>query len=131
MGWQEREIEVVKYCDPDQITMYLPAHGNAVVDSMPNPLGKVYVAIAKRPGFDGDTRGAFDDAIWVQLAKARMALLALEATEKSVRAPLVVPRDVQKMTFGDDAIIPTDKPQGVHGSVLDVPHHPFHEANTP
>ncbi len=129
MGWQEREIEVVKYCDPDQITMYLPAHGNVVVDSMPNPLGKVYVAIAKRPGFDGDTRGAFDDAIWVQLAKARMALLALEATEKSVRAPLVVPRDVQKMTFGDDAIIRTDNPQGVQRVGLDVPQYAFQEGS--
>src|SRR5258708_12257829 len=127
MGWQEREIEVVKYCDPDQMTMYLLGDGNAVVDSMPNPLGKVYVAIAKRPGFDGDTRGAFDDAIWVQLAKARMALLALEATEKSVRAPLVVPRDVQKMTFGDDAIIRTDNPQGVQRVGLDVPQYAFHE----
>lgn len=128
-GWEEREIEVVKYCDGDQITMYLPNHGNQVVDMMPNPLGKVYVAIAKRPGFDLETRGAFDDAIWVQLAKARMALLALEATEKSVRAPLVVPRDVQKMTFGDDAIIRTDNPQGVVRVGIDVPQYAFQEGS--
>jgi hypothetical protein len=127
MGWAQREIEVVKYCDADQITMYLPAHGNVVVDSMPNPLGKIYVSIAKRPGFDQEIRGAFDDAIWVQLAKARMALLGLEATEKSVRAPLVVPRDVQKMTFGDDAIIRTDNPGGVQRVGLDVPQYAFQE----
>lgn len=129
MGWEAREIEVVKYCDGDQITMYLPAHSNQIVDQMPNPMGKVYVAIAKRPGFDTDTRGAFDDAIWVQLAKARMALLAMEATEKSVRAPLVVPRDVQKMTFGDDAIIRTDNPQGVQRVGLDVPQYAFQEGS--
>jgi len=127
MGWAQREIEVVKYCDPDQITMYLPAHGNQLVDQMANPMGKVYVSIAKRPGFDQETRGAFDDAIWVQLAKARMALLGLEATEKSVRAPLVVPRDVQKMTFGDDAIIRTDNPAGVVRVGLDVPQYVFQE----
>lgn len=126
-GWAEREIEVVKYCDADQIVMYLPNHGDHIVDMMPNVLGKVYVSIAKRPGFDMEIRGAFDDAIWVQLAKARMALLGLEATEKSVRAPLAVPRDVQKMTFGDDAIIRTDNPEGVRRVALDVPQYAFQE----
>ena len=126
-GWAEREIEVVKYCDADQIVMYLPNHGDHIVDMMPNVLGKVYVSIAKRPGFDTEIRGAFDDAIWVQLAKARMALLGLEATEKSVRAPLAVPRDVQKMTFGDDAIIRTDNPEGVRRVALDVPQYAFQE----
>lgn len=126
-GWEEREIEVVKYCDGDQITMYLPNHSNQIVDTMPNVLGKVYISIAKRPGFDLEIRGAFDDAIWVQLAKARMALLGLEATEKSVRAPLAVPRDVQKMTFGDDAIIRTDNPEGVRRVALDVPQYAFQE----
>lgn len=127
-GWEHREIEVVKYCDSDQITMFLPNHGNLIVDMMPNPMGKVYVSIAKRPGFDSEVRGAFDDAIWVQLAKARMALLGLEATEKAVRAPLVVPRDVQKMTFGDDAIIRTDNPQGVMYPQRDIPQYAFQES---
>lgn len=112
-GWAEREIEVVKYCDNDQIVMYLPQHGNQVIDRMDNPLGKIYVSIGKRPGYDNEIRGAFDDAIWIQLAKSRMALLGLEAAEKNVRAPLAVPRDVQKMTFGDDALIRTDSPDKV------------------
>jgi len=127
MGWAEREIEVVKYCDADQILMYLPQHGEAIVDHMPNPLGKVYVSIGKRPGYDNEVRGAFDDAIWVQLAKARMALLGLEATEKTVRAPLAVPRDVQKMTFGDDAIIRTDSPEKIRRVGIDVPQAAFQE----
>lgn len=112
-GWEEREIEVVKYCDNDQIVMYLPQHGNQVIDRMENFLGKVYISIGKRPGYDNEIRGAFDDAIWIQLAKSRMALYGLEAAEKNVRAPLAVPRDVQKMTFGDDAIIRTDNPDKV------------------
>lgn len=127
MGWAEREIEVVKYVDPDQMIMFLPQHGNQVIEMMANPMGKVYVSIAKRPGFDREVRGAFDDAIWVQLAKSRMALLGLEATEKSVRAPLAVPRDVQKMTFGDDAIIRTDNPDKVRRIALDVPQYAFQE----
>lgn len=127
MGWAQREIEVVKYCDSDQLIMFLPQHGNQVIEMMANPMGRVYVAIAKRPGFDREIRGAFDDAVWVQLAKARMALLGLEATEKSVRAPLAVPRDVQKMTFGDDAIIRTDNPDKVRRIALDVPQYAFQE----
>lgn len=112
-GWAEREIEVIKYCDNDQIVMYLPQHGNQIIERMDNPLGKIYISIAKRPGYDSEIRGAFDDAIWIQLAKSRMALLGLEAAEKNVRAPLAVPRDVQKMTFGDDALIRTDNPDKV------------------
>lgn len=113
VGWQQREIEVVKYCDGEQIVMFLPQHGNQIVDRMDNPLGKVYVSIGRRPGYDNEVRGAFDDAIWIQLAKSRMALLGLEAAEKNVRAPLAVPRDVQKMTFGNDALIRTDNPDKV------------------
>lgn len=128
-GWAEREIEVVKYCDGDQIIMYLPNHGDQVVEMMANPLGRVYVSVAKRPGFDMEIRGAFDDAIWVQLAKARIALLGMEATEKAVRAPLVLPRDVQKMTFGDDAIIRTDNPQGVTYPARDIPQFAFQEGS--
>jgi hypothetical protein len=127
-GWAEREIEVVKYQDADQILMYLPSHGCTIVDHMPNPLGKVFISIGKRPGFDNEIRGAFDDAIWVQLAKARMALLGLEATEKTVRAPLAVPRDVQKMTFGDDAVIRTDNPDKIRRVGIDVPQASFQEA---
>lgn len=120
-GWETREIELVKYCDEDQIVLYLPAHSDTVVERMDNPLGKVYVSIAKRPGFDGEIRGAFDDAVWVQLAKARMALLGLEATEKAVRAPLVVDRTTTNMTFGDDAIIRSDNPDKLKYLVRDVP----------
>lgn len=121
VGWAEREIEVIKYCDADRIVMYMPNHGDCVIDDMKNPLGKVYVSIGKRPSYDREPRGAFDDAIWPYLAKSRMALLGLEATEKTVRAPLAVPRDVQKMTFGDDAIIRTDSPDKIRRIGIDVP----------
>lgn len=127
-GWAEREIEVAKYTDADTIVMYLPAHSNVIVDQMPNPMGKVMVSIAHRPGFDNEVRGSFDDAIWVQLAKSRMALLGLEATEKSVRAPLAVPRDVQKMTFGDDAVIRTDNPDKIRRVGIDVPQATYQES---
>ncbi len=127
LGWAEREIEIVKYVDAERIVLYMPAHGNHVIDDMPNPMGKIFVSIGTRPGYDNEVRGAFDDAIWVQLAKARMALLGLEATEKTVRAPLAVPRDVQKMTFGDDAVIRTDNPDKIRRVGIDVPQAAFQE----
>ncbi len=107
-GWEHREIEVIKYCDADRIVMYMPQQGNQVIHMMDNPLGKVYVSVGKRPGFDSQIRGAYDDAVWVQLAKARFALLGMESAEKAVRASLVVPRDVTHMQVGDDKIIRTD-----------------------
>lgn len=107
-GWEEREIEVVKYIDAGRIVMYMPQLGNTIVSTMDNPLGKVFISIGKRPGFDNETRGAYDDAGWVQLAKARFALLGMESAEKAVRASLKLPRDVTHMQVGDDKIIRTD-----------------------
>lgn len=126
-NWGDRKIEVRKYMDKDQYLIYLPELGQYIVSRMDNPFGEVSVAPAFRPGFDDECRGAFDDAIWVYLAKSRMALLGLEATEKTVRAPLAVPRDVQKMTFGDDAVIRTDSPEKIRRVGVDVPQASFQQ----
>lgn len=104
----ESLIELVKYCDNDMYLLFLPERDNYVLDLIPNLFGRVPAAVAVRPGYDDEVRGAFDDAKWVQLAKGRLAMLGLEATEKSVRAPVVVPRDMTTMGFGDDAIWRTD-----------------------
>ena len=116
-------VEVVRYVDDQKYFLYLPERNCLVLEEVDNLFGKVPYAIARRPGFDDEIRGAFDDAKWVQIAKGRMALLALEATEKSVRAPLVVPRDLQGMTFGDDAVLRTDG--DVKRVGLDVPQAAF------
>lgn len=127
-GWAEREIEVAKYVDANRIYMYLPDHSNAFVDEMPNPMGRLTISIAVRPSFDPEVRGAFDDALWVYLAKSRMALLGLEAAEKSVRAPLALPNDVQNMVFGSDAIIRTDSPEKIRRVGVDLPQFALQES---
>ena len=119
--WMDTMVEVAKYQDKDQIMMFLPEHGNRIAEVMPNPMGKVMVSVACRPSSDGQVRGMFDDAKWVYLARSRMALLGLEATEKSVRAPLFVPRDVTVMEFGDDAVIRSDSPEKARYLVPDMP----------
>lgn len=126
-GWESREVEIAKYIDADQLMMFLPGHSNTLVMRMDNPMGKVTISIGVRPGFDKEIRGSFDDAVWVQLAKGRMALLGLEATEKAVRAPLAIPRDVQRMTFGDDAVIRTDSPDKVKYINRDMPQYAFQQ----
>jgi hypothetical protein len=108
--------------------MYLPNHSNKMIDQMENPMGKLTVSIAVRPSFDNEVRGAFDDAIWVYLAKSRMSMLGLEATEKAVRAPLAVPRDVQRMVFGGDSIIRTDNPDKIKYVGIDMPQFAAQEA---
>ena len=120
-------IEMIRYTDKDVTVLYLPTRGNLVLNSAPNIMGKMLVNVARRPGIDDEARGQFDDVIYVQLARARFANLAMEAAEKSIQAPLVVPQDVNDMPMGPDAIIRTATPQGLGRVRLDVPPAAFQE----
>ncbi len=121
------DIELIKYMDKDQTVLYLPNNNNLILSSVKNPLGKMTVRIARRPGIDDEPRGQFDDVIYVQMARARFANLAMEAAEKSIQAPLVVPSDVLDLPMGPDAVIRTTQPQGVGRVRLDVPAAAFQE----
>jgi len=121
-------LELIRYDDKDQTVLMLPARNNLVLEVIPNPVGELMIEVAVRPnGSDDDMSGQFDDVIWVQLARAYMALLGLEATEKSVQAPLAVPSDVQEFSFGADSIIRTQTPQGVRRVGLELPPGAFQE----
>ena len=85
------------------------------------------VIIAKRPGVDGELRGQFDDVLGIQLLRNRFALLAMEAAEKSVQAPIVLPSDVQELQLGGDAVIRTNNPAGVRRVELNLPQGAFTE----
>ena len=61
------------------------------------------------------------------MARARFANLAMEAAEKSIQAPLVVPSDVLDLPMGPDAVIRTSQPQGVGRVRLDIPAAAFQE----
>lgn len=122
------KLELIRYEDKDQIVLYLPDRKNLPLLKTPNPMGKVSVRVARKPGIDPeDPRGQFDDVVWVQVARARFAMLAMEATEKSVQAPIVVPKDIQEFAFGPDAIIRTDSPAGVRRVGLELPTGAFTE----
>jgi hypothetical protein len=51
----------------------------------------------------------------------------MEAAEKSVQAPIVVPGDVQELQLGGDAIIRTNSPAGVRRVDLNIPPGAFTE----
>jgi hypothetical protein len=121
------KVDFVRYYDKDQSLIYVPTRNNLVLLQADNPLGKMMVIVAKRPSVDGEMRGQFDDVLGIQLLRNRFALLAMEAAEKSVQAPIVVPQDVQEMEFGGDSIIRTNNPAGVRRVELPIPAGAFTE----
>lgn len=120
-GSEETQLECIKYCDKDCYVLYLPERRNLILHEAENTFGKVPVAIAFKPSFDGQTRGQFDDVPYIQMARARMAMLGLQATQQNVRAPLAIPPDVQRIPMGDDSIIRTSRPQDIRRVGTDIP----------
>ena len=123
----DARIDIVRYYDKEQSTIFIPSRNNLVLSQAKNPLGKMQVIVAKRPSLDGEMRGQFDDVLGIQLLRNRFALLAMEAAEKSVQAPIVVPGDVQELQLGGDAIIRTNSPAGVRRVDLNIPAGAFTE----
>ncbi len=124
----EEEVTIVKYYDKDQILMFVPDKNNLVLERAENRLSTVPVRVARRPGLNQkNPRGQFDDVLWVQLARARFSMLSLEAVEKSVQSPLVVPNDVDDFAFGADAIIRTNNAAGVRRVAMELPTGAFTE----
>jgi len=120
-------LDVVRYYDKDQSVVYLPNRDNMILSQARNLLGKMNVVVAKRPSIDGQARGQFDDVLGIQLLRNRFALLAMEAAEKSVQAPIVVPLDVQEFQFGGDAVIRSNSPQQVRRVDINLPPGAFTE----
>ena len=120
-------IEIVRYYDKDQSVVYIPSRDNLILSKANNPIGKMMVVIAKRPTVDSEMRGQFDDVIGIQLLRNRFAMLAMEAAEKSVQSPIVLPSDVQELQLGGDAVIRTNNPAGVRRVELTLPQGAFTE----
>jgi hypothetical protein len=121
------QIEMIRYYDEDQSIIFIPNRDNLVLSQAKNPLGKMMVVVARKPSIDGELRGQFDDVLGIQLLRNRFALLAMEAAEKSVQAPIVLPNDVQELQLGGDAVIRTANPQGVRRVELNIPQGAFTE----
>ena len=128
-GDENSLISVVRWMDKKQTVMFILDRGGLVLAQTPNKLGEVPVAIAQRPSLDGETRGQFDDVLPVYAAKARLALLTMQAVQKSVEAPLALPTDVTQLSVGPDAVIRSNSPEKIRRVNLDVPQFAFAENN--
>ena len=118
-------IEVVRYHDAKVDMLFLPSRNVTVLESVKNPIGECLLEWTQRPGVDEDSHGQFDDVLAVQVAKARFALLSLEAAQKSVQAPIVLPPDAQELALGPDSVIRTSNGERVRRVPLDVPQAAF------
>ncbi len=121
------QMDIIRYYDKDQSVIFVPSRNNLILSQARNPIGKMMVVVARRPSVDGEMRGQFDDVLGIQLLRNRFALLAMEAAEKSVQSPIVVPGDVQEFEFGGDAVIRTNSPAGVRRVELPIPAGAFTE----
>ena len=123
----QTRMEIVRYHDKDWDVLFMPGDGGVELMRSTNPVGKCLVVEARRPGLDDDPRGQFDDVIAVQVAKSRFALLALEAAQKSVQAPIALPQDVQELSLGSDAVLRSTTPEKIRRIPLEVPMAAFQE----
>jgi len=118
-------IEVVRYHDRFVDTIFLPQRNGIVLESVKNPIGECLIEWTQRPGVDDDSYGQFDDVLAVQVAKARFALLSLEAAQKAVQAPIVLPPDAQELALGPDSVLRTANGEKVRRVPIEVPQAAF------
>lgn len=118
-------IEVVRYHDRDVDMLFLPTRNGIILEQAKNPIGECLIEWTQRPGVDTQSHGQFDDVLAVQVAKARFALLSLEAATKSVQAPIVLPPDAQELSLGPDAVIRTANGERVRRVPIEVPQAAF------
>ena len=114
-------LEVLQWFDSDGGVHLIIPEMNLTLDSYTHPLGRVPVSVATRSTLDGETRGSYDDALYVWAARARLALLSLEATQKAVEAPIALPSDVQEFALGPDSLIRSQTPERIRRVGLDLP----------
>lgn len=121
--------EVIEYSDAKVTLTYVPLLDNLVIEEVPNPLGKcTWVCVPRYSGgtvFDGNFRGAYDDLVWPQLMRHQFQMLAMQAADDAINAPIAVPPDVQDVPVGPGAIVRTQNPQAVQRVRLDVPQAAF------
>lgn len=125
----DTEIDIYRYYDKDQSTIYVPSRKDLVVSYAKNPIGKMMVVIGRKPSVDDEMHGQFDDVLGIQVLRNRFAILAVEALEKSIQSPIILPSDIQDFEYGPDAIIRTNNPAGARRMEIQVPQGAFAESS--
>ena len=123
----DTELELVRWVDKTNVSLMLPSRNGLVLGSYAHKMEYAPVWIAERPGESDKPRGQFDDVIWIQVARAIMSTLALEAAHIAVQSPIAVPADMDEFPVGPHAILQSDNPQGIHKVGLELPPNIFAE----
>jgi hypothetical protein len=122
--------DVTRWYDADHQAMVLLDPQITLV-STPNPTKRCPVRVVERPQIvQGDTRGQFDDVIWVQIARALVQVYTMNALEQSVNAPISVPKDVDSFDIGPFTAIQSDQPDKIGRVNLNLTPGLFPEFNT-
>lgn len=119
----EEKLELVRYCDAEQVLLYVPDRRDLVLAQADSPTpGECPVRIGWRYSLsDGDTKGQFDDVIPVQMARAYFAALTIEAAEEAIQAPIALPDDVDELSLGPNAVLRSSSPEKIHRVNLELP----------
>lgn len=123
---KREEVELIRYYDKDYDYVLIPEAG-LTLHKVQNPISRCRVVVVERPRTGDVARGAFDDLVWVQMARAKMAIYTMRIAQEVANAPLAMPLDVQEVQVGPNAQIRTDRPQDVRRIDLSVPNQPFVE----
>jgi len=114
-------LDLVHYYDKDKVMLFVPKRDGLILSQYKNQISRIPVTIAEMPTLDGEVRGSFDDVLWVFAAKAYLAMLSLEATQKAVQSPIALPNDIQEFALGPDAIIRSANPEKIRRVPMELP----------
>jgi len=124
----QSQLEVIRWVDDERELLFLPERNSQVLRSTANPLGKCPVTVALRPSFDDEMRGQFDDVLWVQIARAKFALMSLNVAQMAVEAPLALPNDVLSLPIGGGGVIRSREPEKIRRVPIEMPSSAFAQA---
>lgn len=123
---RREEVELIRYYDKHSDQVLIPEAG-LVLHKVENPISRCRVVVVERPRTGDIARGAFDDLVWVQMARAKMALYTMRIAEEVANAPIALPMDVQEIQIGPNAQFRSENPQNARRIDLSVPNQPFVE----
>lgn len=123
-------LTVVRYYGPGIMVLFVPDRDNAILSMVETPVKRTPVAVVELPVWDEELHGSYENAVWVQLARARMALYTMEAVDKSLNAPLAVPPDVTKVPYGPNSLLRSSDPSAIRRVALDVPREAWAQAGS-
>lgn len=102
----ETQMQMVRWVDRQRVALMLPERNGMVLTSYEHKLDRAPAYIVERSGgVDDAPRGQFDDVIWVQVARAIMTTLSLEAASEAVTAPLVLPEGMDEIPLGPHSVL--------------------------